>query len=164
MTFTAIDFETATAARNSACAVGLVTVENGAITDRYYSLIRPPENQYAWHNIQVHGIKPEETADALPFRDLFLTELLPRIDNQLLVAHNAPFDRSVLTASLVSADLPSATYADPTRWVCTLRLYRQKGYNPCRLSDCCAALNIALDHHHALSDAIGCAELYLRSA
>lgn len=41
MNFAAIDFETATGRRNSACAVGIVTVEDGEIIDKYYSLIRP---------------------------------------------------------------------------------------------------------------------------
>jgi len=45
MTFTAIDFETATANQNSACAVGIVTVEQGIITNEFYSLIQPPQNQ-----------------------------------------------------------------------------------------------------------------------
>jgi len=162
MTFTAIDFETATGARNSACAVGLVTVENGKITDTYYTLIRPPENCYTWHNIQVHGIHPEDTADELSFVELFDFELRHRLENRLLVAHNAPFDRSVLNACMASAGLPPDQHNISTRWDCTLKLYRQKGFSPCKLSDCCDALNIPLDHHHALSDAIGCAELYLR--
>jgi len=43
-TFTAIDFETATGNRNSACAVGIVPVENGKITKEYYVIIQPPDN------------------------------------------------------------------------------------------------------------------------
>ena len=46
MTFTTIDFETATSNRNSACAVGIVTVENRIITEEYYTLIQPPNNEY----------------------------------------------------------------------------------------------------------------------
>ena len=41
MNFTAIDFETATGKRSSACAVGIVTVEDGVISDTFYSLIQP---------------------------------------------------------------------------------------------------------------------------
>ena len=40
MTFTAIDFETATAFHP--CSVGIVTVENGIIVDEFVSLIKPP--------------------------------------------------------------------------------------------------------------------------
>ncbi len=35
LSFTAIDFETATANQNSACAVGLVVVEQGIIVDEF---------------------------------------------------------------------------------------------------------------------------------
>ena len=47
LSFTAIDFETATGYMESACAVGIVTVTDGVISDEYYSLIQPPENEYA---------------------------------------------------------------------------------------------------------------------
>lgn len=58
MTFTAIDFETATGHPHSACAVGIVTVEDGIITEEYYTLIQPPDNEYWYRNVMVHGIKP----------------------------------------------------------------------------------------------------------
>jgi DNA polymerase-3 subunit epsilon len=65
--FTAIDFETATGYRHSTCAVGIVTVENGEITEQYYSLIQPPENYYWGSNIGIHGIRPADTAKARDF-------------------------------------------------------------------------------------------------
>ena len=67
MTFSAIDFETATGYRHSACAVGIVTVENGEITDQYSTLIRPPGNEYWSGNIGVHGIRPKDTVRAPTF-------------------------------------------------------------------------------------------------
>jgi DNA polymerase-3 subunit epsilon len=51
MTFTAIDFETATAFHP--CSVGIVTVENGVIVDEFVSLIKPC--LYSPYTIQVHG-------------------------------------------------------------------------------------------------------------
>jgi len=71
MTFTAIDFETAVGNRNSACAVGIVTVENGIITDEYYTLIKPPNNEYNRHTIKIHGITPEDTVYAPVFADIY---------------------------------------------------------------------------------------------
>lgn len=50
MNFTAIDFETATGKRYSACAVGIITVENGKTIDEYDSLIQPPDNEYSYYN------------------------------------------------------------------------------------------------------------------
>ena len=71
MNFTAIDFETATGKRNSACAVGIVTVENGTITEEYFSLIQPPGNAYFGMNIAVHGIRPQDTLNAPTFDSLY---------------------------------------------------------------------------------------------
>lgn len=51
LSFVAIDFETATGYMESACSVGIVTVTDGIITDEYYSLIQPPENEYWRSNI-----------------------------------------------------------------------------------------------------------------
>ena len=51
MDFVAIDFETATFHKYSACAIGIVTVENNKIADEYYTLIRLPHNEYNWQNI-----------------------------------------------------------------------------------------------------------------
>ena len=87
-TFTAIDFETATINRNSACAVGIVSVENGKITDEFSALIQPPNNEYDWRNTnRVHGIKPEDTANT-PFFDKVYPEIKKRLNGRIIVAHN----------------------------------------------------------------------------
>src|SRR5690606_22431906 len=91
MTFTAIDFELATAAYTSVCAVGIVKVEKGKIVDQFHSLVQPPKNQYMWQTTRVHGIKPKDTLAAPTFLELF-----PTIENYLkgrrMVAHNEKFD------------------------------------------------------------------------
>lgn len=161
MNFIAIDFETATYSRDSACAVGIVTVEDSIITDTYYSLIRPPGNYYYKQTIAVHGIQPEETENERRFAEVF-PDIAERIYGQTIVAHNASFDRTVLQHGMASAGLDYEDLDICNRWQCTLQIYRQKGFNPCKLSDCCRALNIELNHHHAMSDALACAELYLR--
>ncbi len=45
-TFVAIDFETATGTRDSACAVGWVIVEDWKVKDVRNRLIQPPGNDY----------------------------------------------------------------------------------------------------------------------
>jgi DNA polymerase-3 subunit epsilon len=67
MTFTAIDFETATAFHP--CSVGIVT-ENGVIVDEFVSLIKPPNNLYSPYTIQVHGIYPRDTMNAKLFASI----------------------------------------------------------------------------------------------
>ena len=160
MTFTAIDFETATGSRNSACAVGIVTVECGEIVDQYSTLIQPPGNEYWYQNIAVHGIRPADTANAPTFAELY-PEIRLRLRGRTLVAHNESFDRRVLQATMAHHGLDYADLELSDPWECTVRINRAKGYRPNDLATCCTRHNIPLNHHEALSDALACAKLYL---
>ena len=161
-TFTAIDFETATINRNSACAVGIVSVENGKITDEFSALIQPPNNEYDWRNTnRVHGIKPEDTANT-PFFDKVYPEIKKRLSGRTIVAHNENFDRGVLQKTMADFGIDYSDLNIADRWECTLKIYRSKGYNPAGLDACCKINEIKLNHHNALSDARACALLYLQ--
>ena len=158
MTFTAIDFETATAFHP--CAVGIITVENAIITDEFVSLIKPPNNLYSPFTIQVHGIYPRDTVNAKSFVQVF-PEIQKRLKNRVVVAHNESFDRNVLAKSMAAYGLDYADLNIASRWKCTVKIYKAKGLKPTKLSDCCREMNIALNHHEALSDARACAKLYM---
>lgn len=161
MNFTAIDFETATGKRYSACAVGITTIENGKIIDEYCSLIQPPDNEYSYFNIQVHGITENDTANALFFPGVY-PEIKKRLAGKTIVAHNESFDRSVLLKTMEYYNLDYSELGISNQWECTLKIYRKKGYNPASLDVCCQRQGIKLNHHEALSDARGCAMLYLK--
>ncbi|OGI07320.1 MAG: DNA polymerase III subunit epsilon [Candidatus Margulisbacteria bacterium GWF2_35_9] len=158
MNFIAIDFETATSYRNSACAVGIVTVEKSIITDKFYSLIQPPFNDYFDTNIRIHGIQPFQTKKAPTFAEIF-PEIQKRIENKKVVAHNKTFDQSVLDQSAQYYDIDASILN--IVWDCTMTIYKAKGYKPYNLAACCLKGGIALNHHEALSDAEACAKLYL---
>ncbi len=158
--FVAIDFETANAQRNSACAVGIVTVTNNIITDEYYSLIQPPKNEYNYHNIQVHGIRPADTLNAPTFEDIYF-EVKRRLQNQIIIAHNEAFDRSVLQKTMEFYQLNYTQLNIGNKWDCTYRIFKMKGIKPTKLSDCAKHFNLELNHHEALSDARVCAQLYM---
>ncbi len=158
MTFTAIDFETATSFHP--CSVGIVTVENGVIVDEFVSLIKPPNNEYSPFTIQVHGIYPRDTINAKSFAQVF-PEIKKRLQNRLVVAHNESFDRNVLAKSMAINGFDYADLNIGARWECTVKIYKAKGLKPTKLSDCCRQMNIALNHHEALSDARACAKLFL---
>lgn len=149
--FTAIDFETAQHARNSICQVGLVRVENGKITKEISLLVQPPDNYYFESFTEVHGIKPEDTADAPTF-DKIWPQIEVYIKNQIVVAHNGfSFDFDVLKQTLNHYGLQMPVYEKQ----CTYKIFRDK------LSSLCEKYKIPLNHHDALSDAKACAELYL---
>ena len=159
--FVAIDFETATQQRNTACAVGIVTFENGKITEEYYSLIQPPNNEYHKRCIQVHGITEIDTENALPF-DKIYPEIKKRLQGKTIVAHKEHFDRGVLRQSMELYGINAPELKLNEKWECSLKIYKAKGFKPAGLADCCKIMDIELVHHQALSDARACGLLYLK--
>lgn len=159
MDFVAIDFETADTARDSACAVGLARVRDGRVAETAYTLIRPPQRRVRF--TEIHGITWADVRDAPVFGTAW-PQVAPLLEGAaFLAAHHAPFDRSVLRASCRAAGL----LPPPLPFLCTVRLARQTwGFRPARLNNVCEALAIPLQHHHALSDALACAEIVLAAA
>jgi DNA polymerase-3 subunit epsilon len=148
--FASIDFETATSSRDSACAVGVVIVENGEVTRAENRLIQPPGNRYESFNISIHGITPEETSTAPPFNEVW-SEIADFIGSRIVIAHNAAFDISVLRHSAAHTD-----YSPPSiQFACSYRMSKDTwpGRWSYRLNDLAADLQVDLDHHNALSDA-----------
>jgi DNA polymerase-3 subunit epsilon len=165
--FVAIDFETADQGADSACAVGLVRVENGVVARTAVSLIRPPRIDLGdlfappaeeFMFTRVHGIKPAHVAGSPTFGEAWpaLAKLLDGA--HFLAAHNAPFDSGVLAACCDAAKLPKPAH----RFVDTVRLARDtwKIY-PTKLPNVCQHLKIELNHHEALSDALACAKIVI---
>jgi DNA polymerase-3 subunit epsilon len=154
--FLAIDFETANCYRDSACAVGLVRVEEGKITQQVVHLIRPPYRDFRFTSI--HGISWSDVAEAPTFVELW-PRIAPLFEGvEVLAAHNASFDRSVLRACCEAAgiEVPKLDFT------CTMKLARaQWNLRPTKLSDVARHLDIELDHHEALSDALACAKIML---
>lgn len=155
--YVAIDFETSGYAAHSACAVGLCRIEDGRMTDTFYSLIRPPSSRVMFTH--VHGLTWPMLKDAPTF-----TELWPQLaafmeGSHALLAHNAGFDRRVLHASCLALGLPLPQLP----FLCTLKGSRRSLPLASRaLDSVCAHFGIPLDHHHAGSDARACAAIYLR--
>ena len=160
-TWVAIDFETATREPSSACALGVAIVDGGRVVESYSWLIQPPFNEYEYRNTLVHGLGPEETADAPDFRELWF-EVQPLLARGPLLAHNASFDIRVLRALIASHELPARSY----EYACTLSMSR-KAYPGLRrhtLDRVCDHCGIALVHHDAASDAEACASIALECA
>ncbi len=159
--FAAVDFETATGQRHSACALGLVLVEDGKIVTTRRWLIRPPGNEYAPFNIRVHGIRPADTATAPAFPAVW-DEARALIADRPLVAHNAAFDLAVLRASLdIHGTRPPTVDA-----YCTLLMSRSlwPGLTSYSLPLLSRFLDVHLSRHHdPVADATACAEIALKA-
>ncbi|MCW2962278.1 MAG: polymerase epsilon-like protein [Thermoleophilia bacterium] len=156
MRWAAVDFETATHDRASACALGVVVVEDGRELYRQAWLIRPPGNAYFWRNIQVHGIRPEDTEDAPEFPHVW-GEAMSMIGDRPLIAHNAAFDIGVIRGccDLFSMPHPQASY------YCTVQIARKTWpeLSAHKLPIVAEHVGAELLHHDALSDAAACSTI-----
>lgn len=155
MKFTAIDFETANASRGSACAVGLVRVENGIIVGRLRQLIRPEPLDFDPFNVSIHGISAKDVADAPTFAE-FWPSLWPRITGPL-VARNAAFDMSVLRYSLddFGAPYPETDYF----CTCVISKLAWPEYPTYALNHVAREIGVSFLHHDAEEDALACAHV-----
>lgn len=149
MNFVSIDFETANEKRHSPCAVGIVIADEKDILDEYYSLINP-ETYFNPFNIRVHGIVEEDVLDARTFSEIWPT-LETYLSGNLVVAHNASFDMSVIRQSL---DRDRITYPE-LEYLCTANIakYVWPELENHKLNTLAAHHGFALNHHNALEDA-----------
>lgn len=115
-------------------------------------LVQPPNNQYFYKNIEVHGIQPQDTIDAPTFDVVWHEDMKRYIEDEVFVAHNAQFDVNCLQNTLAYYD-----EVQPHFEVRCTRLIFRRG-----LAYLSKKYKIPLNHHDALSDANACAELYLR--
>lgn len=158
--FIAIDFETANHKNSSVCAVGLVVVRDGEVTDEYYSLILPEPNYYEYRNMRIHGLSRADTDAAPIFPDVW-DEIEPLLDEDLpFVAHGSSNDERFLRAAfrVYQMDYPDFQFVDthhPAR-----RAFPHLPNH--QLQTVAEACGFHLEHHHnALADAHAAAAIAL---
>lgn len=167
MKIAAIDFETATFDRSSACAIGGVFIDVDEQQNKwtvdpepFYELIRPPGNEYYDFNIAIHGITPKMTVKEKPF-DKVWSKFEERLDGHILIAHNTAFDMYVLRDSAQWYEYKPAEFD----FLCTYRLAKETwpSFFSYRLDVLAQELDIELEHHHhAAYDALASALLAVK--
>lgn len=156
--FTAIDFETAD--KYFPCSLGIAKVENSKVVEVRNWLIKPICFPYFQHYAQkIHGIHKEDVEDKPTFNKIW-EEVKPYLNNTMLLAHNASFDITVLRRTLTYYHLEKPQ----SHYLCTYVLSRDvwKDSQKFSLDYLCNLEHIDLNHHHSDSDALACAELFLR--
>ncbi|AIQ45672.1 DNA polymerase III subunit epsilon [Paenibacillus sp. FSL R7-0273] len=158
MNFTAIDFETANSSRSSACSLGLVQVRDGIITAEHVWLI-DPRQRFDGMNIAIHGITPSIVQGQPTFEELWST-VEPLLQDEIVVAHNAAFDMSVLRYCL---DASGNRYPD-FQYLCTYLLGKKMldELPSHKLNVISQHFGISLKHHDALDDARAAALILLK--
>lgn len=158
MNFVAIDFETANESRNSACAIGITKVKGNKIVSTEYHLIKPPKMRFNAHNIWIHGIYPQDVENEMTFGELW-PKIKHYFDEELVVAHNAAFDLSVLRSLLnyYGFEYPNLHY------ICTVLLSKNKikDVRNHKLNTLAEYVGHKFEHHHAGEDATACAKILI---
>ncbi len=160
MNFIALDFETAD--ELIPCELGICVVRNGNIVETRSWLIKPSCYPYMnyWHE-NIHGISTRDLQD-MPYFDAAWQEVEPYLKNQLLIAHNAKFDMTVLRQVLNHYKIvpPNADY------LCSVKMSRRiwPEMESHRLHVLCQRFGIIFRHHRAGEDAEACARIVLQIA
>lgn len=156
--FVVFDVETPNRLSNRMSAIGITVIENGEITDEFYSLVNP-ETYFDYFNVRLTGISEKTVWNAPVFPEIW-SRIEPMMSSGLLVAHNAVFDMGVLRKCLSDYGVEWKPYV---RYLCTVQMGRRvlPGMSH-KLNVLCDYYGISLDHHHAASDSRACAEILLR--
>lgn len=144
-----LDFETANPKRNSACSIGIATLQENGKIEIYHELIRPPVMDFHSGCVNVHGITPDMVRNKPTFKDLW-PEIKPMLTNSTIWAHNSPFERSVMKSLGEEYDIDT-----PQDIECTIQLSKRifpelEKYNLQAVMD---YLKLDFDHHDAGHDA-----------
>ena len=155
--FVAVDFETANRSGGvSACALALVRVEDGLVTSRLSTYLKPPPGFDRYEFTWLHGISARDTANA-PSWGSAAGQVADFVADSPVYAHNSPFDAKVWRELDDYFGLATA----PQRIYCSYRLAKEvrPGLANYKLPTVARAFvpGFALSHHRADSDAEACA-------
>lgn len=158
--FEAVDVETANSDQGSICAVAVVTVRDGVVADRWKTLV-DPESEFLPRNVEIHGITPDQVADAPTFADIYKA-LLMRLESGIMVSHGA-FDRSALRRATHRYRLPEVDVDFVNSQTVAKRTWPELSRAGFGLAPVCKALGIKPNHHEPLSDAEAASEIVIKA-
>lgn len=158
--FFALDVETANAAYDSICQIGLVEFRDGVEVGCESWLI-DPDDDFDDYNIEIHGITPAMVRGKPTF-DVAARDLIFRVGGSVLVSHTH-FDRTAIGQACARYMLPVPEF----RWLDSARVARRT-WDHCRnagygLKDLAQFLAIEFRHHDALEDARAAGLVLLRA-
>jgi len=156
--YVAFDVETPNHENSRMCSIGITVVDDGRISESFYYTVNPGTYFDAF-NIMLTGITPETVCQSPGFGAVW-AEIGDLFSTGILIAHNAPFDMSVLAKCLRDYRLPHPRCLE---YACTCRMARKclPELPNHKLDTLCSYLGIELSHHNAASDSLACATLLI---
>ena len=150
-----LDIENPNTRGNSICAIAVVVIENGIITEKKYSLINP-EDRFDAINSRITGIDASQVQSAPILRE-YWNEIQDLLCSNVIVGHNVTYDLAVLSRSLQRYDIEVGDFS----YLCTLELSKKyieaESY---KLEKLVNKLGYEYDAHVALNDALASGELF----
>ena len=140
---------------NRIVEIALATVENGMIIESWTTRFNP---EGPVGKTEIHGITEEDVKHAPLFREKS-QEILNRIQDIAVVAHNSRFDLAFLRAEFDRMGTKMPWVAG----ICTLTIsnYYQPHLSRRRLADCCDDIGVTIENaHSAMGDAHATAKLF----
>lgn len=156
MNYFVIDFETANSRRESVCALGIIEIKDNKVINEWDYLINPEED-FDSFNTYLHGISYETVKDKPNF-SMIWNEIKELLQDNIVIAHNASFDISVLRHVLNKYNIEFPTF----KYSCT-RILSKKTWTSLtnyKLNTIAEHLNISFNHHNQLEDANACAKIF----
>ena len=156
--FIAFDVETPNRLNHRMSAIGITVIDNGSITEDFYSLV-DPQTHFDYFNTKLTGINEDVVRGAPTFPELW-AKIEPLMSSGILVAHNAVFDMGVLKKCLKGYDI---FWKQSASYLCTVQVGKRvlPGMNH-KLNVLCDYYGIHLNHHNAASDSQACAKILMR--
>jgi len=160
MNFTSIDVETANADLSSICQIGIVKFVDGAIADKWSTLV-DPEDEFDSINISIHGID-EKSVKGAPILTQIESHVRRMLSDIIVVCHT-PFDRVAIYQAYQRYDLKpiECIWLDTAR--VSRRAWTQFAYQGYGLANVAGELGIKFRHHDALEDAQTAGEILVRA-
>ena len=157
--FVALDFETASSAKQSVCQVAMVVVDKGEIIHSQSWLVHPHTAHFSEEMIRIHGITYAMVKGSPRF-DKIWPEIEPYVlTYRTVAAHYAHFDIPVLLATLKHYGItpPHFQVLDS----CIAARIAWPFLQNHKLSTVAGHLGVELNHHDALSDASAAANILI---
>ncbi len=153
MNYVTIDFETAYLGKGSACALAISTSNGETIIDEWYHFIKPYSMRFDLNNVRINGIYPDmvESEPTFPY---YFVDIYKRLEGQIVFAHNARFDMSVLADALALYDLPEIPFFYGDTVAIARKLWKNLSNH--KLNTVAAYLHFDFTHHQAMEDAYVC--------
>jgi len=161
--FVSVDVETANNSRGSVCSIGYAVVRNGIRVEQGQWFCRPPDevSHFDGFNVRLHGITPDQVAGQPRF-DERLGDLLTKIGDRPVIAHNAGFDVGAIRTACYLSDIEWPTFDYGCSLVWSRRLLDLISYS---LPFVANHLDVTLEaHHDAEADAAAAADVTLALA